>query len=360
MAFALFVFKCCFFFILGGCACYALFQQVFEKRPKLNILVNLGLGPVFASLLLYYLLMLLPGFSSLFYLSAITAIWFAILIWKKQQILPFFINLFAFRQDLFNLFKFRKGLKHYFFATNNMALTALFLVFGFGLYQCLLTGLIGHDALEYMVQGAYFFTQKALTYQAHNYDVGSGFYYVGLHGWSFPLQVTLEHLFDDLTFAGYDLYFRLLTPIYGSLLLMLVYGVIKEKASVIWGIAAISLLIFAKGFLIAISYVHIDSYRIFLMVVAMMSLLQLIKSPNYITLVALSFAAGNAAFTHSLNVFVAFFIGLCLLLFVKPNWKNKLKMSLAYAGLLILFGGVHYLLDVLYGTGWIFGNIDYY
>lgn len=360
MAFALFILKCCFFFLLGGSACYALFQKVFEKRIKLNIIINIGLGPVFATLLLYYLLILLPGFSSIFYLSIIVLIWLFILIWKKKQALSFFINLLAFRHDFLNLFSFRKGLKHYLFATNNLAFVILFLVFVFGVYQCLMTGVIGHDALEYMVQGKYFFEQKEILYQANNYHPSNGFYYVGLHGWSFPLQVTLEHLFDDLTFAGYDLYFRLLTPLYGILILALTYYFVKLKTSIEYGVAAIALLVFAKGFFIGISYVHIDAYRIFLISLAFMCLVNLIKFDRIINLILLSFVAGNAAFTHSLNVFIAFFIGLALVLFIQRNLLGKIKAGIVFTGLLLLFGGLHYVLDIIWGTGWIFGNLDYY
>ena len=360
MAFALFLLKSCFFFLFGGSVCFALFNKVLSKSSKVNVLISLGLGPVFASLILYYLLVLMPGLSSVFYLSVITLVWGVLLYWKRTQIPAFFGALYAYKKDFVNLLSINKGLNTYLFQTNNVALLLVLGVFAFGFYNCVMTAIIGHDPLEYMVQGKYFFEQKEIIYQKHNFHPSNGFYYVGLHGWSFPLQVTLEYLFDDLSFAGYDLYFRLLTPLYGTILLLLTYYAVKLKANVEWGVAAICMLVFAKGFFIGINYVHIDAYRIFLIVLAIYCLIQFVKQNTTERLLLLSFVAGNAAFTHSLSVFIAFFIGLALVFFTKRTLWKKIQLGLSYAFLLIAFGGIHYLLDILFGTGWLFGNIDFY
>lgn len=360
MAFALFILKSCFFFLFGGSVCFALFNYSLGKYKKVNVLISMGLGPVFASLILYYLLVLIPGLSSAFYLGIITLAWLVILYWKRTEVQTFFTVLSTYKQDVINLLSINRGLNYYFFHTNNVAFLVIFGVFAFGFYNCIMTSVIGHDPLEYMVQGKYFFDQKEIIYQKHNFHSTNGFYYVGLHGWSFPLQVTLEYLFDDLTFAGYDLYFRLLTPIYGVILLSLTYYLVKLKSTVEWGVAAICLLVFAKGFFIGINYVHIDAYRIFLIALAIYSLIVFINKANFSQLLLLSFVAGNAAFTHSLSVFITVFIGIALFLFVKRTVINKIKLVATFAILVIAFGGIHYLIDVLLGTGWIFGNIDFY
>ncbi|MBK8949151.1 MAG: hypothetical protein IPM68_09940 [Flavobacteriales bacterium] len=58
-----------------------------------------------------------------------------------------------------------------------------------------------HDVLEYGVQGRWFLDTLEATYQRLRFDAVSGFYYVGLHGFSFPLLFTWEGLWERLTGA---------------------------------------------------------------------------------------------------------------------------------------------------------------
>ncbi len=362
MVFLLLIAKLLFFVGYGGMAFFAIITKLNKDRDnsKINFIYALGMGPVIATLLLYYLLLIIPHQQNWFYLLVITVFFTGLTLINKKSIPHFLKNISWTISQFLNLIRLKKGLKHYFLQTNNIAIILLSPIIAYGCFNILLAQIPGHDVLEYLVQGEYFFNQKAIIYQSQNYNPVNGFYYVGLHGWSFPLQTTLEKLFDAVTFYGYDLYFRTLTLWYGILIIAVVYYFTKKHTSLFFAIAASLILVFTKGFFNAITSFHIDSYRIFLFTLSIIFILKYIKTPHINTLILLSIFAGSSAFTHSLSVLVAIFIGLTLFLFYQENFYNRLKSSIIYTFLILLFGGVHYIIDVFYGTGWIFNELDFY
>lgn len=361
MVFLLLIAKLLFFIGFGAMAFYAIISKLTKNNDsKIQFIYSLGIGPVLASLFLYYLLIIIPHQSNWFYLIAITILYAALILINKKSTPYFFSNIKWLFNQIANLFKFKKGIKHYCLNTNNLFLIFIAPIVAYGCINILLTQIPGHDVLEYLVQGEYFFNQKEITYQAQNYNSANGFYYVGLHGWSFPLQTTLEKLFDSVSFYGYDLYFRSLTLWYGILITAIVYYFSKKYTTTYFALAAALVLLLTKGFFNGITSFHIDSYRIFLFTLSIIFTLKYIKLPNTNTLILLSFFAGSSAFTHSLSVLISIFIGLTILIFYQNNLFNKLKSATIYTFLILLFGGVHYILDVFIGTGWIFNEIDFY
>lgn len=450
MVFLLLFLKVLIFVLLGGMAFFALTTRwiiTSKEKQKMVFLFSLGMGPPIASLLLYYLFVLIPGLGSLFYLLVIVGVflvmlsfnrkatkpyvaylqllfnnvisifkmnktlkryffgisnisfWILLISWYVMTqigyhtyfylsyILLFFLGLLAialsksirkkvaqkistlfnFVKDIFTLqfdrnkFPFFKEVYEYLFLTNNFFVFTLLLVVLLASNNILLSFSFGHDFLEYMVQGGYIFDNKEIAYTTHVYNPQTGFYYVGLHGWSFPLQFTLGRLVDDVVGVfGYGLYFQSLTLWYGLVILTLVYAMLKQHLDTLYALAAVWILIFAKGFLIAISYSHIDSYRIFFFSLSILLTLEMIHKPQAKMVPLLAFVAGISAFSHSLGVLVSIILAVTLCLFLEKKWVTRLKYAFSFALLTLLFGGVHYLLDVFYGTGWIFKEIDFY
>ena len=59
----------------------------YKKYSNFELLLySLGLGPIFTVLILYFLLMLTPGYSNLFYLAAVLLIYLVLLIWGRKSI----------------------------------------------------------------------------------------------------------------------------------------------------------------------------------------------------------------------------------------------------------------------------------
>jgi hypothetical protein len=280
----------------------------------------------------------------------------------KNKITTFF----RFFRDIFS-FEFNREDYPYFNETcnhlgrgNNFFVIVVGIVSLYAIRNLLLSTSLGHDFLEYIVQAGYMFDDKAIIYSKEIYNQQTGFYYVGLHGWSFPLQYTLERLVDSFTTFGFGLYIQSLTLWYGLLILAIVYAKLKEHFNLRYTISAILIMVFAKGYLIAASYSHIDSYRIFFFTLSVFFTLQIIHKSELRIIPLLAFMAGTSAFAHSLGVFVAVVLGATLLFYLQRDWITRIKYVVGFGLLVLIFGVVHYLIDIFYGTGWIFKEIDFY
>lgn len=447
MVFFVLFFKLFIFIFLGGLSFFAVITRFFIReadQEKTVFFYALGMGPPIASLLLYYLFLVVPEHGSLFYLGIILSVfilmislhlkaigrylfWFKkifgqligifrmrptfrryffgplnisivvallsfMLAWRWRIYLVFgwaclffmaFILLLLFKSGrtylktrITTFFQFFKAIfssdfdrrkftyynefYNYLFGGNNFFVLILLVVSVFALKNLLLSFSLGHDFLEYMVQGGYIFDNKAIIYTHEIYNEQTGFYYVGLHGWSFPLQYSLERLVDSFTTFGFGLYFQSLTLWYGLVILTVVYSELKKHFNTLYAISGILIMVFAKGFLIASSYSHIDSYRIFFFSLSVIFTLEMVNKPEARMIPLLAFVAGTSAFAHSLGVIVAVVLGATLVFYLQKDWVTRIKYALGFGLLTLVFGGIHYLLDIFYGTGWIFKEIDFY
>lgn len=363
MVFLLFCFKLILFFGIGGLAVYSLLSKytVESNCQKTEyLLYSVGMGPALASLMLYYLLVLIPYKNSLFYLSIIFIV-FLVMIAVNRPAIKDYVDLF---QKLYGkskeVFVKQDNLKAYFKHNNNAFLIIIAVLLILGLSNLFLLAVPGHDFLVYMVQGNELFLDKAIVYTDHLYNPETGFYYVGLHGWSFPLQSTMEKMVDDCFFFGYDLYFKSLTLLYGLLLLTIVYYLGKRTFGNIYAVLMVMVLVLAKGYFISLLYSHIDSYRIFFYTVSTVFVLRQLDKPQWKTLPIIGFLVGTSGFSHSLGIILSVIVGAALLFFIPKNLKYRLKYLAVFTILVLAFGGFHYILDVFYGTGWIFKKIDFY
>jgi hypothetical protein len=85
-----------------------------------------------------------------------------------------------------------------------------------------------------------------------------------------------------------------------------------------------------------------------------------IKYPSNITLILFGVFAAAQAYIHSLGVFIAIFLSLSFFIFYPAKFSQKARQSFILFIIIILFGGIHYVMDVFLGTGWIFQEIKYY
>jgi hypothetical protein len=88
--------------------------------------------------------------------------------------------------------------------------------------------------------------------------------------------------------------------------------------------------------------------------------LKLVPVLAAVLVVLLGLFAGGQAYIHSLGVFIAVFISISFFVFYPSQIKEKVKFSLLLFLTILLSGGIHYIMDVFFGTGWIFQEIKYY
>lgn len=312
---------------------FTLFNKNFKDKTLL-LLTSLGISPIFTSLITYYLLLLIPHKTSIFYLLIIASFYLLIYLIKRKEI----------PETL-------KIIKNIFLSCNKYFLAVLLLLIIVWQFTIITIPILGHDTFEYATQGKIFFTNKFIIYQERQFDSTTNFFYVGLHGFGYPLFGTTERFFNDIFSAQKDYYFRSISGYYWILIVLLQYYLLSKKNKILAILATITL-ITSFGFTIMFAFYHLDTLRIYLLMLSTIYLLKSIDSDNNFNLVLFGIAAGLSAFSHSLNCILSSIQILTFFIFQKKFGLKFIKT--AYIILFFAaFGGIHYLLDTIGGTGWI-------
>ncbi len=360
-------------FSLAVSLCLFRFDKEKVIAPFQKIIFSLALGPFLTSLLLYYLLWLVPGLAPITYILVVTLFFlvlgalniesfndvFAVL----KQRLKFIDktkeenkNTFLLDLKFIKLYSSDYTLNYF----NILSIVVVIYICWQWIWRLIGIPIIGHDMLEYAIQARYFAQHRLIEYVENRYHPETEFFYVGLHGFSFPLLGTWEVLFSELFGkTENDYYLKSITGYYGFLIFFTQFFWLK-RVNIWLAMAASVILFFTYGFFITITEYHIDSYRIFMIMASFIALAYAINYHNYLTLVLLGVFAGAQAFIHSFGVFVSVFIVMAFILFYKNTMQKKIIYALLVTAIIMLMGGIHYVMDVLFGTGWIFQEIKYY
>lgn len=352
--FYLFIIKLSLVFFVSGLVIGGIIQKLFNKTESISkaLILTLGIGfaPFWIATMLYYLFLLVPGNADIIYLILVYGSLIGMAIYAKSGIadLLFYIK-----------FKLKFWFKTYLWLT--LASIVMLMMFCVGWSYYITSKLLTeHDALEYAVQGKVFYSTKLIAYSAHRVDALSGFYYVGLHGFSFPLQATNERLLNGLLNANNDFLFRSFNSIYGILILvgMAIFGF---KRNGLWfSLLFVFGLLISYGFFETIMKYHIDNFRIFFFLASIFLALNYLKKGEFHLLILATIFIAAQANAHSLGCLLAIvFLGI-LFIFAKTPLLLRIKQFGIVAGVFLVFGGLHYLLDVMIGTGWIFQEVKFY
>ena len=347
-----FLSKLFFNFIFGGLVISAIFLKLFSNKTfKINskLLLSFGMGfaPYLTSILLYYLLCFIPNQSSFFYFGAIGITYLGLAFFSKVEI-----------KEMLNSIKSSFRRLSVVFRIFTVAVT-FFLFMGWSFYINY-KPIAEHDKLEYAVQGKVFFDSKKIEYSEYNFNEENAFYYVGLHGYSFPLIASWERIQNELATVQSDLLFRSLNSIYGILIVLTLalIGYLYVDKNV--GLVLLFALPFTYGFFETMVKYHIDFYRIFFLNLAVFGLFKAIKTPSVSMAVLLGILLGAQANAHSLGALL-FIIQFAVFFFFIPfNLIKKLKLTSIALLFALAFGAIHYIIDIIWGTGWIFQEIKFY
>ena len=313
--------------------------------PKGDEGVKFGIGAslsvVVTTLLLYYSLMLVPSHSDLFYFILISLAWVV-------------LGIFSFKELKENIFYAIKVIQ-------KRSLLSFLIFIGAFLFFVILCLYIDkrpmteHDTFEYAVQGRIFYKEKLIAYSLHRFNDANNFYYVGLHGFSFPLILTWENIANfNVKFTNY--FFKAISGWYAGILLLLSFFILK-KIDLISGIVGVLAIAFVYGFFIAAIKFHIDTFRIFLMVSSVYLMMKYLLTNQNSFLWMSAVICGLHTFVHSSGVFLSGALFLSAFLFSPEKVSYKIKLFTIATIIFILFGGIHYVLEVTIGTKWIFKNM---
>ncbi len=335
---------------IGGGAVVAAFLLGRNDHLRLPawplVLVGFGLGPFIISLLLYYALVLWPGLPTP--------------VLATLPLLIFCVVAFVARgwKRLWEMFC---GLPALFVRDRTLWWLALgsVLLLVVALVMLIFQPLVYHDALEYAMQGQVFLRDRAIVYQRHHYDALSGFYYVGLHGFSFPLLFTWEGFAGDLLNVEGDLWTRSITSWYTWLLVLFTWSLarrIHEAAALTTGFAMTAPL----GFMLLLTIYHLDSYRLFFFGASVAAFVALLKAPSSSRAWLFGVLCGAQAFIHSIGAILGGALWFLVVLMLPVPWSQRLRWCGSAAVAILFMGGIHYLLDTFIGTGWIFQDIIWF
>lgn len=348
------ILKVVLFFLVGG---YVLFGVFFHRLYHLNkthmlilFFLMTGLSPYLATLIIYYSLYILPHQSNIFYLMIVFLMYLLIYILFHKK---------STWRSLWKMLTESLNRKIHFVLISIISFLGIIFLLGW-MYYISVKPITEHDTLEYATQGKVFYEQKVISYQPHRYDKHSGFYYVGLHGFSFPLLATLERM-TNIFINSNDYFFRSINSIYGMLILMVFFLYSFEKTNFFYAIIMSVSLLFTYGFFETIMKYHIDHFRIFFLVSSIYVLVQFfdhIKNTSCLNVLGLFLGAQSN--THSLGFMLACILLCSLFLFLPFVLKDRMKIISYLFFLMMLYGGIHYVCDVFFGTGWIFKEVKFY
>jgi len=320
------------------------------------LLYSLGLGPVFTSLILYYLLLFLPHQSYLFYFMSIFICFMFLSFLGRKYFSSLWDDIIKKIINTKNIFK---KLNTSLQIKNILFLSIIFILLSIFLYlyltNTLQTPLDGSDALRYGTLGKIIFKEKSLEYRwIHPYPK-SGYYYDMNHAPSFSLLLTWEKIIDSFFKKDKDIYYKSISTYYGLLILslLLFWHAKKSKYLALVGVFA---LLSGFSFFQTLITQHLDSYRIFFLIISWIFLAYAIAKRDFLSFFLLGVFSGLAAFAHTIGAVLVILNCLALFIFVKGNLKYKVKKTVFIIILVIAFGWLHYILDIFWGYGWILFN----
>lgn len=340
--------------------CSALMRLNKEKiHSNLELLLySLGLGPIFTSLLLYYLLLFLPYHSNLFYFLAVIGIYLILFLLGRRYFLILLTDITEKIKDTKKAFRNLNAFHRREFVIVSLVLILLLVSFLFlYLTNTLQIPLDGTDALKYGTMGKIFFKEKSLEYRWIRPYPKNGFYLISNHAPSFSLLLTWENITDNFFAAEKDIYYKSIGTYYSLLIFMILFSWLSKKNKYL-ALLGIFALLTGIGFFLTLIQQHLDSYRIFFLLISWIFLAYSIQKKDILSLFLFGTFSGFAAFSHTLGAVIVTFNCLAFFIFVEGKLKYKLSKTSLITILIIAFGWFHYILDIFWGFGWIIFNRD--
>lgn len=323
-----------------------------HSGPRL-LLYSLGLGPIVTTLLLYYLFLFVPGKSDVFYLIVVGFVYGGLAVVGRRQ----WRRLGGEFRDILKKNRLRyAGLN----AAAKMGTAAFVLVLTAALALFLfifLTRTIhipldDSDALQHGTLGKILYREKSLEYRWVKPDPKTGFYQTINSAPSFSLLLTWDKMTAGLFKVDQDVYFKSTSAYYALLILIgAVAGLARRSKAA--ALAAVIVLLSAFPFFITLFQQHLDSFRIYFLLASWICLAFLIEKDDLLSFVLFGLFTGFASFAHTIGAICAIFNVAAYLLFVRRAWPDRLRKTCILVGFVFAFGWIHYLLDIVWGLGWI-------
>jgi len=320
------------------------------------LLYSLGLGPVFTTLILYYLLLFCPHYSNFFYLLAVFTVYLALLVFGRKS----FVGIWAAVIDKLKIIKSSFKVQNKYQKIKLFICTFILIVFLASVLFLFLTNTLqtpvsGTDALRYGTMGKIIFTEKSLEYKWAKPYTKTGFYVRTHHAPSFSLFLTWKKIIDSIFNAEKDYYYKSISAYYTLLIIGILIFWLSKKSKYLALIGVFSLLSSFTFFQTLIT-LHLDSFRVFLLTISWIYLAYALEKKDSLSFLLLGIYSGFAAFAHSIGAILVVFSCFALFIFIKGGMKYRFTKTGFVILITIAFGWFHYILDIIWGYGWIIFN----
>lgn len=312
-----------------------------------TLLYSLGLGPMFTVLLLYYQLLVLPGRPTSFYVTVVLVVFFILALLGRKGFVILWRHTRGGFQTIKNLAIDSKA-RVYWVIVLLVVLFFLWVFHGTVAHN----RMEGHDALIYGNFGKMYYQEKKIEYEVVMLPAVNGFLFQGSPKPAFSLLLTWELMLNgkqiDKT-KHFDAYYRGISAYYTLLILLVAFLWFYRKNR--WFALFGTLLLFsgAKFYIMMLDH-HLDSFRIFFLLVSWIALAYRVKGRGRFAFILLALFSGFAAFAHLIGFVIALINGLALLVFDEISLKKRLINSIIFFLIVMVLGGIHYFLEALLGT----------
>ncbi|UTW62650.1 hypothetical protein KFE98_00390 [bacterium SCSIO 12741] len=366
-----------FFFLLKIILFFGWFPQVLypwfkhrlnEHLDKYLVLALSGIfSLMFTNLLLYYLLILLPHSTELFYIGTVFAIYLGLYFpyrkehiqrrkrareswssvghrlkeWEQKLVEQKEYHLKITRHDL--LKAVRSGVFVF--------LGILVLCIGARNSVHTLDG--SADIFEYAATGKALAQSKSIDFLNPFYNGPGSFTRHSFHAPGFVLLMTWESLVNSFFSVDEIRWYKVVNLFLAVMMLIGVFRLVKQKGEWLAWLAVIALLA-SFSFLSFGLNNHIDMLRIATLYSAILMAGLFLQKPSTNLAALFGMALGFSAFSHSMNTILAVGLAGITLLVAKNTIGDRVKSGIITGLFFLAFGAIHYALDMAIGTGWIF------
>ena len=334
------------------CSLFIRFNESGRYSNSELLLYSFGLGPAFTTLLLYYSFFILPHHSNIFYLILIAAVYFLIAVIGRKSFKHIFGILKKNVKKVFTVKGSALGKIEHITLMVIICVPLIIYLFVY-LAKILPQPLIGHDILNYGITGGILFEEKSLAPIWVKNFAKNGYIYGITCAPSFSLLLTWEELVNSLFYVKSDLYFKSISAYYGLLILSVQYYWVAKQNKWLAVLSSFALLS-GLGFYLKFLFPHIDTYRIFFLIMSLIYLAYAVKKPDYLSIILFGVFSGFTAFAHRVGVVMAVISCVIFIVMMDDNFKSRVIKATIIIMLVLAFGGDHYIFDLIWGRGaWI-------
>lgn len=334
------------FILPGFLLAFSFFQTRFFINVSRNFSILLALiaGPPLAGLILFYQYLLISGMGPVFHMLLFLALT-GFLIYGLRRVKR--VGKSPESAILPNIKSNKFG-----FLSLLCLLSLFVLIWSINVFM---VPIIGHDILEYGSYAKQIFLNREIQYTSFPFFPSNGFYFVGKHGYGMVMFHLMDLIFSDLSGTLCDGILKAIGGYYGVCLILICTKIISEL-SVRFAILSAITLALTFPVLASFSNPHLDTFRMSLLVVSLYLLFKNKSEFYFMGNFSYALFAGLFAFSHSIGFLTFIIVMLVSLLFSIISKKfSFLSMTLIFL-FFMFFGGLHYLLDSLWGTQWLIGK----